>query len=173
MPAKILQRLLFISLLGVLPAAHSALTIQINRGIKGATPIAIVPFQVQQPGAAPAEDIAAIIANDLARSGRFAPIDPVNMPSRPGDISQVDYADWRLMRTANIVIGKLKKIPGGKYSIEFRLLDVNRGKQVTGFQVNAGASELRRTAHQFSDIIYERLTGERGAFDTRIAYITE
>jgi len=165
---------LFLALLSTMPlTAWPALTIQINRGIKGATPIAIVPFQVQKPGTQPGEDVAAIIASDLARSGRFAPIDPRNMPSRPGDISEVDFADWRLMRTANIVIGKIKQIPGGKFSIEFRLLDVNRGNQVTGFQVNAGVDELRRTAHQFSDIIYERLTGERGAFDTRIAYITE
>ncbi len=172
--AKVFLRVLFLTLLGGLPlTTYGALTIQISKGVKGATPIAIVPFKLLTPTTRPGQDIAAIISGDLARSGRFAPIAPANMPSRPGDISQVDYADWRLMRTANIVIGKMKSIPGGKFSIEFRLLDVNRGKQVTGFQVNASADELRRTAHQFSDIIYERLTGERGAFDTRIAYITE
>ncbi len=174
MSATKLVRLLLLALLGLVPlAAYPALTIQISRGIKGATPIAIVPFQLQTPGTQARVDIAGIIANDLARSGRFAPIDRASMPSRPGEISQVDFADWRLMRLAHIVIGKIKTIPGGKFSIEFRLLDVNRGKQITGFQVNASAKELRRTAHQFSDIIYKRLTGERGAFDTRIAYITE
>ncbi len=174
MLVKHILRLLFLGLIASVPlTAYSALTIQINRGEKGATPIAIVPFKFQTKAPAGFEDVAAIIANDLARSGRFAPIDPANMPSRPGDVSEVDFADWRLMRTAHIVIGKVKQIPGGKYSIEFRLMDVNRGTQVTGFQVNTGLKELRRTAHQFSDIIYQRLTGERGAFDTQIAYITE
>ncbi len=152
---------------------HAALTIQITKGQEGALPIAIVPFGAPESAARGTEDVAGVVSSDLARSGRFAPLAPSDLPSRPTDPAQVNYADWRLLGISHLVIGKIKPIPGAKYAVEFRLMDVFRAQQVTGFQVNAGPDELRRTAHQISDIIYERLTGERGAFDTRVAYITE
>ena len=153
--------------------AHAALTIQITKGKEGALPIAIVPFGFDGGGTPPPEDVAAVVSADLARSGRFAPIPPADLPGRPDDFAEVDFPDWRLLGTSHIVIGRLRAIPGGRYSVEFRLVDVFRARQVTGFQVNAAPEDLRRTGHQISDIVYEELTGERGAFDTRIAYITE
>jgi TolB protein len=153
--------------------AHGALTIQITKGKEGALPIAIVPFAFTGGGAAPREDLAAVVAADLGRSGRFAPIPPGDLPARPSTFDRVDFGDWRLLGTSHIVIGSLRGIRGGGYAVEFRLVDVFRARQVTGFQVNASPADLRRTAHQISDIVYEELTGERGAFDTRIAYVTE
>ena len=153
--------------------AQAQITIQITRGEEGALPIAIVPFAYAGAGAPPRVDVSDVVASDLARSGRFAPIAPADLPGRPGDMTQVDYGDWNLLGTSHIVIGKVRNIPGGQYAVEFRLVDVIARRQVTGFQVNAAPGDLRRTAHQISDIVYEELTGERGAFDTRIAYITE
>jgi len=153
--------------------AHAALTIQITKGKEGALPIAIVPFAFDAGGPPPPEDVAAVVSANLARSGRFAPIAPGALPGRPSDFAELDFADWRLLGTSHIVIGRVRAIPGGRYSVEFRLVDVLRARQVTGFQVDAAPGDLRRTGHQISDIVYQELTGERGAFDTRIAYITE
>lgn len=167
------QALLFPLLLLACGGVQAALTIEIIGGRADAQPIAIVPFAVTGNGPAPTEDVAAIIASDLARSGLFKPIARADLPSRPSDPAEVVHSDWRLLGTSHVVIGKVKPIPGGKFQVDFRLMDVFRGSQVTGYPFNADASKLRRTAHQISDIIYQELTGERGAFDTRIAYITE
>jgi len=140
--------------------AHAVLTIEIKKYTQGATPIAIVPFGFSGAAKPPREDLAAIVSADLARSGRFSPIAATDLPSRPTELLKVDLADWRLLGLSNIVVGRMRAIPGGQYAVEFWLVDVFGGK-------------LRRTAHQISDAIYERLTGERGAFDTRVAYITE
>jgi TolB protein len=153
--------------------AQAVLTIEIKRYTQGATPIAIVPFGFSGAAKPPREDLAAIVSADLARSGRFSPIASADLPSRPTDLARVDLADWRLLGLSNIVVGRMRAIPGGQYAVEFWLVDVFGGKHVAFGPLNAAPADLRRTAHQISDAIYERLTGERGAFDTRIAYITE
>ena len=76
----------------------------------------------------------------------------------------LDFTDWRLLRTTHLVIGKLRAIPGGKYAVEFQLADVFGGKHISFNPVNAAPGDIRRTAHQISDAVYEQLTGERGAF---------
>lgn len=153
--------------------SHGTLTIKITQGIEGAQPIAVVPFGVSQGSPAPPQDIAQIIANDLTRSGRFSPLPVDDLPSRPSDRAAVNFADFRILGTPNLVIGKVNALANGLYKVEFRLFDVFRGTQITGYELDARPNELRQIAHQISDIIYEALTGERGAFDTRIAYVTE
>lgn len=152
------------------PAAHAALTIEITEGVEGALPIAIVPFGLE--GGTPPEDISAIVAADLKRSGRFAPLPERDLLARPHESGQVNFADWRVLGTDNLVIGKVRAVGPGQYAVQFKLFDVFRGAELTGYNFTAGAQELRTVAHQISDIIYETLTGERGAFNTRIAYIT-
>lgn len=154
-------------------ASNATLTIKITQGIEGAQPIAIVPFGVKPGSPPPPQDIAQIISNDLARSGRFLPLPVGDLPSRPSDASAVNFADFRILGAPNLVIGKVNPLADGRFKVEFRLFDVFRGAQVTGYELEARPDELRRIAHQMSDIIYEALTGERGAFDTRIAYVTE
>ena len=154
-------------------AGNATLTIKITQGIEGAQPIAIVPFGVKPGSPPPPQDIGQIISNDLARSGRFLPLPVTDLPSRPSDASAVNFADFRILGTPNLVIGKVNPLADGRFKVEFRLFDVFRGAQVTGYELEARPDELRRIAHQMSDIIYEALTGERGAFDTRIAYVTE
>lgn len=154
-------------------ATHAVLTIRITQGIEGAQPIAIVPFGLQPGAQPPPQDIAQIVANDLTRSGRFSPLPNEDLPSRPSDGSAVNFSDFRILGTPNLVIGKVKQLDNGRFGVEFRLFDVFRGAQITGYELDAAPGELRRIAHQISDIIYEALTGERGAFDTRIAYVTE
>lgn len=180
MIAKLKSRLALISFAGAALIAaswphtsHATLTIKITQGLEGAQPIAIVPFGLQQGSQPPPQDIARIIANDLTRSARFSPLPVGDLPSRPSTASAVNFSDFRILGTPNLVIGKVNRLANGRFKVEFRLFDVFRGAQLTGYELDARPDELRRIAHQMSDIIYEALTGERGAFDTRIAYVTE
>ncbi len=150
---------------------RAALTIEITGGAEGAQPIAIVPFGWDGPTAPPA-DLAGIISADLHRSGEFAPMPEKNMVSRPHEGSQINFADWRAAGVPNLVIGKLRA-SGSGYVAQFQLFDVFKGEQLAGYSIASSEHDLRRTAHQISDIIYEKLTGQPGAFATRIAYITE
>jgi len=150
-------------------AAHAALTIEITQGIEGASPIAVVPFD--SGGVSLPVDVAAVITADLKRSGRFAPVARKDLIALPYEASQVNFRDWRLLKTDNLVIGKVRRFGAG-YVAQFQLFDVFRGVQLAGYSIRSGANSLRRTAHQIADMIYETLTGEPGAFATRIAYIT-
>jgi TolB protein len=159
-------------LLACLPLlARAALTIEITQGMEGAVPIAVVPFGTGAGGAAPPEDVSAIIAADLARSGRFAPVPENNLIARPVDIGDVRFQDWRTLGVENLVIGRIQPAGAGQYRIQFRLFDVFRGRQITGYSLPATTDRMRYVAHRISDLIYEALTGQPGAFATRIAYV--
>jgi TolB protein len=158
-------------LLAVMRPAWSALTIEITQGTEGAIPIAVVPFGWSgAPGGAP-ENISAIISADLNRSGRFEALPDSDLVAHPTEGSQVQFQNWRMVNVDNLVIGKISE-SGQQYSVQFQLFDVFRGNQVAGYSFNVGRKELRRVAHHISDLIYEKLTGERGAFNTQIAYVT-
>lgn len=164
--------LLLIGLLLFQARAHAVLTIEITQGVEGALPLAVVPFSVMPGGAAPDTDVAAVISADLGRSGRFRPLPPEDMLARPHDAAEVKYEDWRVLGMENLVVGRLEPNPDGSYEVRFQLLDVFRASQLLGYSITARPGELRRAAHYISDLIYEKLTGERGAFNTRIAYVT-
>jgi len=169
-----MKKYVIMAMLGLLTSfnAHAVLDIRITQGIEEALPIAIVPFEWQgSPDELPVE-MHVTIANNLSRSGRFRTMDPRNMPQQPTQFSQVNFQDWRLMGMENIVIGNVLRQPDGNYEIEFRLVNIYSGTQIAGFRVPARRDQLRRTAHRISDIVFERLTGIRGAFDTRVAYVT-
>lgn len=152
--------------------AQSELEIVIDTGVENTLPIAVIPFGWNGvPGEQPVQ-LHTTITNNLARSGRFATMDANEMPQRPVEFGHVNFRDWQLLRMENIVIGNLKQTGTGDYEVEFRLLDVYKANQLTGFRIKAARRQLRRIAHRISDIIFEKLTGVRGAFDTRIAYVT-
>jgi len=150
-------------------AAQAVLDIEITQGVEGATPIAVVPFG--PAGVNLPVDVAEVIAADLRRSGRFAPLKRNDLIARPYEANQVNFKDWRLVKSDNLVIGKVTPFGAG-YTVKFYLFDVFRGVQLSAFSLRSDAAHLRRTAHQIADMIYETLTGEPGAFATRIAYIT-
>ena len=162
--------ILLLSFSGWQGSARAALTIEITQGIEGALPIAIVPFGAQ--GAAPPLDIAAIVAADLGRTGRFRALPRDNLISRPTAMEQVNFKNWRLLGAENLVIGSIQSTGAGQYTVQFRLLDVFKGEQMIGSSFPVAEGELRQIAHHISDLIYAKLTGQRGAFNTRIAYIT-
>ncbi len=166
---KSLIGLLFLLLMG---QGAQALEIEITQGVEGALPIAVVPFPYTGKDNPPAQDVAAVIAADLARSGRFRTLPLKEMLARPSRPEQVDFRDWRAVNVENLVIGEVEPNGKGGFLVKFRLFDVLRGAQVTGFSFPTTQNDLRSTAHRIADIIYEELIGVRGAFDTRIAYIT-
>jgi len=169
------MKIIGIILLGVclyLPGwLQAALTIEITQGVEGAVPIAVVPFDTANNRQPPQQDVAGIIAADLARSGRFAPVPEQNLIARPVETSQVRFQDWRTLGAENLIIGKVESVADNEYSVQFRLFDVLRGRQITGYSMPAKSEQLRYVAHRISDIIYEELTGEPGAFATHIAYV--
>lgn len=174
METSLIRRLTAMAALLALLAGNIAwaqLRIEIRRGVSQAVPIAVVPFAYEGRGAAPI-DAAEVIAGDLGRSGRFAPMDRDDMISRPTTAQQVNFTDWRLLKTDYVVIGRLVETGLDRYSLRFQVFDVFRGAQVLGYQVPATSETLRQASHRAADMIFEKLTGTPGAFSTRIAYVS-
>lgn len=164
-----LKGLIGVLLMLLLMPAHAVLTIEINRGVDVGIPIAIVPFKVN--GVVP-QDIAAIVNADLTRSGRFDTLPKENFLSMPGATSVISYKDWRLLKAEAVAVGDVKALGNDRFQADFKLYDVVRQIQLGGYRYTVSGNKLRRVAHKISDYIYEKLTGRKGAFDTRIAYVT-
>lgn len=164
---------LIMALLGVLPVtgAHAVLTIEITEGIEGALPIAVVPFAWEGQTQAP-QDIAQIVSDDLARSGQFGPLARADLLARPQSGAEVRYANWKASGVDHLVIGRLRAMGPDAYVVQFQLFDVFKETQLVGYSFPATTAQLRRVAHSISDIIYEKITGAPGAFNTRIAYVS-
>ena len=165
-------RLMLFVLLLAGGSAHAALTIEITQGVEGATPIAVVPFGWSGNTAAAPENIAAIITADLNRSGRFESLPDRDLIAHPIAGAQVQFRNWRMVKVDDLVIGKVTETADGNFSVQFELYDVFGGKQLTAATYPSSRADLRRVAHHISDVIYEKLTGQRGAFNTQITYVT-
>ena len=154
----------------ILPA-RAALEIDVNRGTIEPLPIAITDFlAADQLGA----EIAGIVAADLQRSGLFAPIDKgafIEKISNPDAAPR--FEDWKVINAQALVTGRVTIEADGRLRAEFRLWDTFAGQQMIGEQFFATRENSRRVAHIIADAIYERLTGEKGYFDTRIVFVDE
>ena len=155
-------------LLGACAPAHAGLEITVSGGETAARPIAIVPF------AQPAEigaSLADIIASDLARSGQFAPKAPADMLEKPTDAAQVNFKNWRVLNVDNVVVGQVRR-SNGRLTVRFQILDVLRAQTIaTEERIVPDPRRLRPVAHQIADIIYEKLMGVPGYFNSQIAYV--
>ncbi len=151
--------------------ANAALTIEITGGVEGALPIAVVPFDTSRLSSKLPIDIAEIVASDLNRSGVLKSMERTKLPANPHYSNQVQYARWRTAGQEYLVVGRVLEKSPGLYNIEFQLLDVLKQKQLVGRSMPAKKHNLRSRAHQISDFIYEQITGTRGAFNTRIAFV--
>ena len=158
------------------PIAASAqaqgLEIDIVGGNAAATPIAVVPMPYQGSGAAPGTDVAAVVKADLERSGQFRGLPDAQMAERPTRGSEVNYPTWRALNQDYLVVGRVVDAGAGSYRVEYELFDVAKQERLLGFALTARSNALRDVAHQVADAIYEKITGVRGAFFTRIAYVT-
>ena len=156
---------------GPQPAAAQERTLDVRRGNFQPVPIAVTTFQgdVETAG-----KISGIIANNFRRSVFLAPIDPKSFPeavTNPDAPPQLDA--WKTVNAQFVVTGRSMRGGDGRLQTEFRLWDVTSGQQVAGQQYATDANNLRRVAHIISDAIFARVTGEKGAFDTRVAFVDE
>ncbi len=148
----------------------AALNIDITQVMESALPIAIVPFGLEVNGLPVQEDIAMIISNDLGRSGRFSVLQNTQHPEKPHNPAQLNIAMWREL-TRYVVLGTVQAT-GNNYAVTFHLINVVDGQTMLSQSLPSARSNLRKTAHKISDLIYQTLTGEMGVFNSQIAYIT-
>ncbi len=167
----VLRRLMMV-MLSVLwaDASQAGLTIEITKGVEAAVPIAVVPFAQQTPGRLPV-DLAEVIQSDLSRSGYFKTLPERDMLSKPRDAASVRFRNWQALGQDYLLIGQLGQA-GTRYNVQFQVFDVYKGEQIMGYRLTVSPNELRRTAHHISDLVFEKLTGKAGVFNTRIAYVT-
>lgn len=152
----------------------------IEEGMSMARPVAVVPFNFSGTSARPPHDFSAIIANDLRRSGRFNPMAYNEMPELPTDYRQVEISKWKERGIEAVVVGSVEEISQDQFRIQYQLIDVFKPQAGISAEqsllLNKAAStntrSFRFVAHQVADDIYEALTGIKGAFATRIAYVT-
>jgi TolB protein len=164
-----LAGLAFVMLVPLLGAAARAdLAIQITQGVNAPIPIAIVPFAAG-PGPQPV-DAAAVIEADLVRSGHFQALGHGSFLQSPTSSAAIDFASWRLVKVDYVVVGRQVSGSGGP-ALEFELCSVATGQRLIGFSLPVQGG-WRLTAHRAADLIYQNIVGVRGAFATRIAYVS-
>lgn len=150
--------------------AHAELTIEITSGVDNPTVIAVSPI-VERDGVL-SEDISTIVSADLQRSGLFKPIPRENMLSRPEVKEEIYYRDWRVLGAQYLVFGYGERLADGRIKVTFGLAEVLGEKVILSQVVHGRDNSVRDIAHYISDKVYEAITGVRGAFSTRIAYVT-
>jgi TolB protein len=157
------------------PAQAVPLRLELNEGNIQPVPIALPDFLAGSPAdGEAARGISQIINGNLKRSGLFAPIDPAAFIEK---ITNTDvaprFADWRAINAQALVTGRITRQADGRLKAEFRLWDVLGGTMLNGQQYFTTPDNFRRIAHIISDSIYERLTGEKGYFDSRVVFVDE
>ncbi|WP_426417034.1 Tol-Pal system beta propeller repeat protein TolB [Aestuariirhabdus sp. LZHN29] len=155
----------------VIMPARADLTIEITQGADNPVPIAVVPFGWKGSSAL-SEDMAQIVANDLERSGLFAPLERRNMLSLPSREADVVFRDWRVLGSDYLLIGNVEQGADQKFQLRYALFNVLNQRTLAQGTVAGGNEVLRDMAHRVSDMVYEQVTGRRGAFSTRILYVT-
>ena len=151
-------------------AWSQSLVIEITQGVDNPVPIAVVPFQWSGVNAL-SEDVAQVIDADLERSGQFKSLKRSLMLSFPFQKDDVYYRDWQYLATEYLVIGQILPTDTGGYQVDYQLFDVQRQEAIVGGRFSGGKNDLRALGHSVSDAVYEALTGLKGAFRTRIAYV--
>lgn len=162
--------LVVIAAFGSGPAA-AALHVDVTQGTIQPLPIAIPDFNGSEPAS---QSIAGVVRADLDRSGLFKPLDPNSFLDQIKDINVApNFANWRVINAQALVTGQTVMQPDGRLRVDFRLWDVYGEAQMQGLQYFTAPENWRRIAHMISDAIYQRVTGEKGYFDTRIVFISE
>ena len=158
-------------------AASGPLDLVLTKGVSSAIPIAIVPFGGQDNLSA-TDNVSQVVMADLQNSGQFKVMDSQNMTQTPHTSSEVDFKYWRQAQINNLVVGSVIPQSGNQYKINFSLFNVFPGQEQTNsnsalinLSLTVPVGQLRKAAHHISDVIYQQLTGVRGVFSTRIAYV--
>ncbi len=166
--------LALVVLAGAAGQAGAVVELNITQGNIQALPIAIADF-ASDSSLDPkiAQEISEVVASDLKSSGLFSPIDPAAFIEKGVDTERAPrFEDWRVINAQALVVGRIGS-DGGRLKAEFRLWDTVAGKQLTGEQFFTRPREARRIGHLIADAVYERITGEKGYFDTRVVFVDE
>jgi TolB protein len=152
----------------VAATAHAQLTIDVTTSAGRQIPVAIVEFrgEAQAP-----QNFTPIIVNNLARTGLFRIVTTGAISVLPTEPSEVNFVDWTSRAAEALLIGGINVQPDGRFEIRYRLFDVAKQTQIASGSIVVSATQFRGTAHKVSDEIYEKLTGERGVFSTKVAYV--
>ena len=180
-PKNSLQHALaFICLIAVGLALDCGLATRAQAQLKGTQtegtiapiPIAVPLFVGDDPQLA--ANVSDVLQADLERSGLFRPLDRASFLEQIRDVNAVPrFGDWRSVQADALVVGRVVNAGDGRVGAEFRLWDVASGKQLAGQRFSTSAQNWRRIAHMIADSVYERLTGEKGYFDTRVVFVDE
>ena len=155
-------------------AAAAAVRVDVTQGNFQPMPIALPDFVAAAQDNELGRNVTAVITANLQRSGMFAPISQAAYVEKIANIDTMPkFPDWRVINAQALVTGRMTRQPDGRLRAEFRLWDVFAGQQLTGQQYFTTPDNWRRIAHIISDAIYERLTGEKGYFDSRIVFVDE
>lgn len=165
----------FVVLAAAVHPAHAKLEININEGVVEPIPVAIPDFLGAGPKEAElARDITSVIRGNLERSGLFRPLDPRSYIEQITDINAAPkFPEWKAIKAEGLITGNATLLADGRLKVEFRLWDVQGEQQMQGLQFSTTPENWRRIGHLVSDAIYQRLTGDKGYFDTRVVYIAE
>lgn len=166
MVLRVLRVLTGLLMLAQASAASAVLSIEIIGAGEHQIPVAIVPFGGD---AMLSQAINDVVTGDLQRSGLFRLVDPLG--KSPHEPDQVSYPDWQIRGADALVIGTVVMQANGRIDARFRLLDVVKQSELAGQSVSANEDQLRAVGHRIADLIYEKLTGDKGVFSTRIAYV--
>lgn len=151
-------------------AARAEFVVEVTRGQSEAIPIAVVPFAAAEVNAA-AFDVAQLVSDDLARSGRFKPMDRKDMIAEPHTGAAIAFDDWKRLNSDYMVVGSMTAAGADQFIITYELYNVLTRQRMLGFQITSNRPGLRSAGHQIADAVFEKILGIKGAFSTRIAYI--
>jgi len=166
MVLRVLRGLFGLLMLAQASVANAVLSIEIIGAGEHQIPVVIVPFGGD---AKLSQAINDVVTGDLKRSGLFRLIDPAG--KSPHEPDQVNYPDWQVRGADALAIGMVVLQANGRIEARFRLLDVVKQAELAGQSVSANDDQVRAVGHRIADLIYEKLTGDKGVFSTRIAYV--
>jgi TolB protein len=156
--------------------AHADIHVDITKGITEPIPVAVTDFTASDPNDKDiGHQIAGVVVDDLERSGLFRQLNPSSFIQTSDQliIQGPHFADWKVLGAQALVAGSIAPAEGGRLRVEFRLWDALAGNQMAGLAYTTTTDNWRRIAHKMADVIYNRITGETGYFDTRIVYVAE
>ncbi|HEX3951823.1 MAG TPA: Tol-Pal system beta propeller repeat protein TolB [Steroidobacteraceae bacterium] len=168
---KQFSRLAILSLTMACAVAHAEFVVEVTKGQTEAIPIAVVPFASPELAAA-SFDVAQLVSDDLARSGRFRTMDRKDMIDQPHAGAGIAFDDWRRLNNDYMVVGSMQAGGTDRFNITYELYNVLTRQRLLGFQISSNRAGLRSAGHQIADAVFEKILGIRGAFSTRIAYIS-
>jgi TolB protein len=151
-------------------AARAQLTIDITTSGGRQVPIAILPMagEASQP-----QSVSEVVGADLSRTGLFRLVNVAGVAPLPTEPSQVSFPEWTARNAEALVIGKIEPAGDGRVEVRFRLFDVQKQGQLASYSYVVAPAQLRATAHRIADVIYEKLTGDKGVFSTKISYVVK